>query len=167
MWISGFSGKAVWLFSVASVSLVEAIRAVLDGSDVVVLMPTGGLRRVRGLLCRRKVAVLPDSSSRAKRNVHRGFAANCVDAGSAFVRLPPFIHSERTQRQTDSLLPVEFPNHLGVSFCDGWAAEREDSLQRALRDAGAFSGGRVSSHRAGSPQERPNCVDCHRRGALH
>ena len=156
------------MFSVASVSLVEAIRAVLDGSDVVVLMPTGGLRRVRGLLCRRKVAVLPDSSSRAKRNVHRGFAADCVDAGSAFVRLPPFTHSERTQRQTYSLLlPVEFPNHLGVSFCDGWAAEREDSLQRTLRDAGAFSGGRVSSHRAGSPQERPNCVDCHRRGALH
>lgn len=156
------------MFSVASVSLVEAIRAVLDGSDVVVLMPTGGLRRVRGLLCRRKVAVLPDSSSRAKRNVHRGFAANCVDAGSAFVHLPPLTHSERTQRQTyPLLLPIEFPNHLGVSFCDGWAAEREDSLQRALRDAGAFSGGRVSSHRAGSPQERPNCVDCHRRGALH
>ena len=156
------------MFSVASVSLVEAIRAVIDGSDVVVLMPTGGLRRVCGLLYRRKVAVLSDSSSRAKRNVHRGFAADCVDAGSAFVCLSPFIHSERTQGQTDSLLlPVEFPNHLGVSFCDGWAAEREDSLHRALRDAGAFSGGRVSSHRAGSPQERPNCVDCHRRGALH
>ena len=66
---------------------VDAIRLILEGSDVVVLMPTGGMSLTSVLLHRREVPVLPNPSPRSKWALCRRFSSDRPHARPAYSNL--------------------------------------------------------------------------------
>lgn len=118
---------------------VDAIRLILEGSDVVVLMPTGGMSLTSVLLHRREVPVLPNPSPRSKWALRRRFSSDRPHARPAYPNLSlSLTSSPRTSRTPHSLrLSLQRPVHLRVSQRPGFAPRQILRLPPSLRHARA------------------------------